>query len=104
MSGSLSARLRPEIIRIRKDDGGLDLLDLVLERIMPLDAREAELLAGASSPPYLEVLDDLDDLEDPAAPRREGVDQGHGRRRAESMAFATSQQSGDAREPTGERG
>src|SRR5215470_12047332 len=40
--------LRPEVLRFPRPDGGLDLLDLLFERLVPLDAAEAaQLDAGA---------------------------------------------------------
>jgi hypothetical protein len=58
-------RLRTELIRFPRTDGGLDLLDLLLERLVRLDAAEARGLE-AGDPAVLERLGAQLLLESPA--------------------------------------
>jgi len=52
MDDLLASRLRAEVLHIRRSDGGVDLVDLVLERITSLDSTEAVgLQAAAGSAP-----------------------------------------------------
>lgn len=68
MTAPLAQRLRPEIIRVQRPDGGLDLMDLVLERITSLDGAEARLLDDVHPAPALEArLAGAELLEGPAA-------------------------------------
>lgn len=71
MTGLLATRLRAEVLRIRRPDGGLDLVDLVLERVTSLEATEA--LALASTDADLDLEDRLESaglFEGPEAERQ----------------------------------
>jgi|GEM_PF-1123378 len=55
MHGPLATRLRAEVLRISQPDGGLDLVDLVLERITRLVEHEVVALDAAHVDPELEA-------------------------------------------------
>jgi 2OG-Fe(II) oxygenase superfamily len=59
-------KLRAEIMRFRRDDGGVDLLDLVLERLVSLGAEDARAL-DEESPELMARLEKQFLLEGPVA-------------------------------------
>lgn len=48
MTQTLASRLRAEVLRISKPDGGIDLVDLVLERITSLEGHEVAALQSTN--------------------------------------------------------
>jgi hypothetical protein len=49
-------KLRPEVLRFRREDGGLDLLDLLFDRLIPLTVEESAALEAGALPPRLATL------------------------------------------------
>jgi hypothetical protein len=87
--------LRSELLRVTRDDGGLDLLDLALERVISLTADETRRL---DEPDVIAKLDSLMLLEGPAAETiREAA--WSARARGRPAPFAAGTVSGDWDEP-----
>jgi 2OG-Fe(II) oxygenase superfamily len=87
--------LRAELLRFTRDDGGLDLLDLALERVVSLSADEARRLDDAD---VIAKLDSLMLLEGPVAETiRETA--WSARAKGRPAPFAAAEVSGDWSEP-----